>query len=489
MKKLAGFLALSALLGCRNQVGIVVQVDPDPALIQGQDIRSLRLILSDTGGNNGSAEFDNNGDPISFPVTFSTRVDVDRANSTLNVAVVALNEKGIGVASGQQELSLPGQLEKNQEVLVGVDLNNEDPCFAGDGADLGCCTDLLDNDNNGRIDCIDQACVDAFPDLCADNECGDGVTNLFAGELCDPNDPETQDGCNVNCTNDKLTATALVRYDELGLDANDPNEFRSGFFYSPLQSPLGFFATQTFSKGETTCQVRRRHQSLDQLQNLDVFFFFPGQVQLKNGAGAVVQTVDPDLLNPENFFVREPVLADGAPFTVETQVQANDNLLVGKQLANANAPTRFSIDAIESFGGDNNYNQFDLVDIIRGEDFLIEWTPTGIDEPVVFSIETFPKQVSIVQNVFITCVAPDAAGKMIVPGPATAALQRQATFFDAENNVNIIAYFASFGHGFIANPTPIEIADYTDANGFFIDAPGQFEFSMIDGFNAAGGIE
>lgn len=471
-------LLLLSLAGCAERIGVVVKINVDAADLGGEKLQSFRLILGSSGGDSGSALFEADEPIDSFPVTLSTRIDAKRADTDLRVAVVGVTDRGRALLSGFREVTIPNQ----EEFEVVIDLDQEDPCTGGDGADLGCCTDLLDNDGNGLIDCADQACVDAFPDLCTDNECGDGITNPFAGELCDPNDPETQTGCDLFCLNGLDTTNLLLRYDETGVDENDPDDRRSGVLYHPRIEPVGFRTVRAVNDGETSCEFAIRHfgRRNQDLDNFPFFFAFGGQLQLERADGTVVQSVVPDPEQIDDFYGGVPSFADGEPFRARTVPVGGDDILVEKELLVGAAPSHFDFADLSSFGDDNNFVPGNFVDIVRGEEFVVEWEPINSGEEVFFSIQTFA------QETFTLCRAPESAGRLVVPASLTAVYPRRLSFFDPDVNATIINYFGTFGHG-ISSQVGVEVDEFLPDFGG-IQVPGQVTFQFIDGFSAAGGV-
>ena len=70
-------IGLFLLAGCGERFVVKVTVAADAAVLQNQEIFSLRVIV-DQVGDSGVETIENDGKAIVFPVDFSTRIDAKR---------------------------------------------------------------------------------------------------------------------------------------------------------------------------------------------------------------------------------------------------------------------------------------------------------------------------------------------------------------------------------------------------------------------------
>lgn len=405
-KRFISFFLLAAFLGCGNRVNIKVTVDADPAALQNSEVFALQVIL-EQNGDSGTALFENNGEPIDFPVTFSTRVDADRLGD-LRIGVAGIDAENHAVLGGTNFVDLNGN-----DVEAFVLMNNQDPCAAGDGADIGCCTNFLDDDGNGLADCAEQTCADQFPDVCEGAVCGDGIVNPFAGELCDDGNNVDGDGCDSTCLDENSELSAILEYSEV-------IDFNSGVDVS-IMSLFAFLTNPGF----TVVQREGDCKKVDLLnlvrQDADFFFVDFGPLSAFREDGSLANSILVDDVGDPIIIGIAEAFADGEPATLE--LEGGPDLLVPKVLFDDAFPTRLDVlqnEAITAF--------------TRNEDLEVTWTPTGLDENVVV---LFFERFGLTQ---VFCEAPDAQGSIIVPATFTRAFPR-GTFADGGG------FFLVMGHG------------------------------------------
>jgi cysteine-rich repeat protein len=471
MKRLATAALLFAL-GCGNKLAVVVTVEPQAGILgANEEIRELVLVLRDNGGNSAATVFDNNGEEITFPVTLSTRVDASRANSDLTVGIAAVNAQGRTVAGGVKTVAI----EEEGETAAKVTLDSNDPCVAGDGADEGCCSDFFDTDGNLLADCAERAFADRFPELCAGNECGDGVFNPLAGELCDDGNNLGGDGCSEFCVDENTQAHVYLHYEELS--AADNGAIFSDLVYDPNLAPGGFLVQRNENANDGTI-CRKLNRQFVRLDRDDAGLFFNlvnlGNFQAIDAAGTVTNQGTFDTLF-SSFTVG--LFNDGEPLRL--QLAGGATLVAPKVLFDGPAPTHFNGADLLRFGGDNAPNVANLLDIVRGEDHVIEWTPRGLNETMLMILYTDGF------DTITTCSAPDANGQMTIPKALTQTLP--IGVFSNENNDFVSGFFMSLGYGVDLNPANGAAFAANELDQLGAES-GLLFFTAIDGENIFGNI-
>lgn len=392
-KHLALFFFL--LAGCGAKTAIQVTVDADSAALQNNEILSLRVVLTQNG-DSGVETFDNKGDPIDFPVTLSTRVDAARLGD-IRISVAGLDADNRAVLGGFSDLELAGAEVQAANVIM----NSTNPCVA-DGIDEGCCTNFLDDDGNGLADCADLACADAFKDLCEGSECGDGDQNVFAAEECDDGNNTPGDGCDQNCVSEDKLFSGFFEFSQV-----DELEFGtdfSGVTNNAFQVQDGFVVETVDQASGCTrldIQVPARNAS-----NADFFFANYGNFEAFDGANnQVVSEAFPD---PAIIF--EPftaVFADNEPARLEFQGGANTEFAQPKVIFDGNFPTKLTVGVGEA-----------ATTMIRGQDFVVNWTPTNSGEDTVVAVFS---GTGLTQ---IYCQVPESDGEVIIPAAFTQSFNR-----------------------------------------------------------------
>jgi cysteine-rich repeat protein len=399
-------LPLLLALGCGAKSEIQITVDADPQALGNAEIVSLQLVLIQNG-DSGAALFENDGDPIDFPVTLSTRVDADRLN-TLHIGVAGVDADGLTILGGNILVTLDGG---NKDVAVLM--NQTDPCVAGDGTDIGCCTNFFDDDGNGLGDCAEPACAAQFPDLCEGAVCGDGILNPFAAESCDDGNTQGNDGCSATCLAEQDQLFAFVEYSEV-IDVDNNDNDLSVMANNSFRANEGFVVVQ--ESGDC-----KKLDILAAVRQDDNFFFANyGQLDAVRPNVSVRSILVDELSDPT-------IIGIDAQFNAPAPMQfafSGGPDMGGKLLFAGNSPTQLVISPEEA-----------VRNVTRNQDATISWTPTpGLDENVVVS---FFERNGATQ---IFCQAPDAQGSLVIPAEFTRALPKG-------NFQQNGGYFLFVGHG------------------------------------------
>jgi hypothetical protein len=398
-------LVISSLSACGERTAILVTVQIDPAIADADDIRSLRVMLNQQG-DSASVVFDNDGEPINFPVTLSTRVDAARRGD-INVSVAGLNAVGNSIVSGVNTLNLNGgELQE-----VAVEMAFAFPEDAGDGIDSTSCLDLIDNDANGLTDCQEEACQQLLPEQCAGAVCGDGVPNPFALEHCDDGNNNNADDCDNNCVSNNEQFTGFLEFGQI-VNGQVGNADISFAIDNPLQTKEGFVTLTPAGNGDCS----RLAFLTATVGDPGVQFFFAeyGAWEMLDEAGAVVHTVTPTLNGPTFFDINNgPLYQSGQPFSSRFLGNTVDEFAPFVAPREIFPLTPFPTQLLVPEDPAN-------LTAIRGQDFVVTW-PNGTpgEDAIIF---LFSGAVEII------CKVPSDDGSVTIPGELTASLSKGAGF-------------------------------------------------------------
>jgi cysteine-rich repeat protein len=444
-------VSIFLLFGCQDRTAIELTVKANVGALAGNKIFSLRVVLSQDA-DSGVEVFDNGGKEITFPVTLSTRINADRRGD-LRIGVSGLNQQNQTVIGGFDVLVLDG---KEQQAFE-VDMDNGNPCVAGDGTDINCCSNFLDDDGNGLADCDESACKDAFPDLCEGSTCGDGIINAFAAEQCDDGNNNPADDCNLTCiSEDLIEFGASLQVNQVF----DPfsNVSASGITNNSYQVQDGFVFTRTIGDCTRTDLLVPSTEA-----GADFFFADFGANRILDGQNNELLSLQFPIIDETIFKGFAPNFVAGDPIEIELQGGAAFDLAQPKTLFTGNFPTKLTLNAAQVEDT-----------LFRGEDYTLTWTstPGNVEQVVaVISSGNFSTQ--------IFCQADDAQEQLVVDGELTQGFNRGPIDFLLR-----LGFTVEIGHGvFIETPlTTKETTNQADASD------GVIFFGLIHGTRIVGTV-